>query len=376
MKTAKTINFKALGAGKAVSDDQIAKINKFALVELKPEQVYTRSYLMAHNGIDRDKERFSEDILKDFSITLPGKGFFVEGHPSSWSGKGQPGEGRFYDAHIKEMTPEEFKNITNEEIKLPEGVKMAKVLWGDAYLLKLDSNTDTLAKIDAGIYSYVSIGFKAPLVDVTDKNGNVIYGEYRSKGEAMEGSLVWLGAQPGASAMKQCESCKHHKLVPDLDRGSEILLEGKNMLKKLGEIIGKTLTEESAASEVQKAITDRDAKIRELEPHAAEGKAYRKHLIDDILKYGTLIEEIPTDGDAQKKESEFYATWPIDRIKVLKDKYETRARQKFPDKFTFQTKDESNRQEHAEGGKKKQETTGKKDYTSPEHNELFATIGK
>lgn len=374
MKIEKTFSFKALGAGKAVSDDQIAKINKFALVQLKPEQVYVRRYLVAHNGIDRDNERFSEDLLKDFTATLPGKGFFVEGHPSSWSGKGQPGEGRFYDASTEEMTPEEFKNITHEEITLPEGITKAKVLWGDAYLLKLDSNADTLAKIDAGIYSFVSIGFKAPLVDVTDKNGNVIYGEYKSKGQAMEGSLVWLGAQQGASAMKNAGKGGGTPPLQD-----NLILEGRKMkefLKRLSEKIGKAFSEEQAVDEIASLITEKDAKIREMEPHAADGKAYRKHLVDDLLKYGALIEEVPTDAESQKKEMEFVSGWPIDRIKSLRDKYKARARSKFPDKFTFKGKDEADRQAKDGDGKKHQQATGRKDYTTPQHNELFETVGK
>lgn len=373
MKTAKTFNFKALGAGKVVSDDQIAKINKFALVQLKPEQVYVRRYLMAHNGIDRDKERFAEDLLNDFAATLPGKGFFVEGHPSSWSGKGQPGEGRFYAAATEEMTPEEFKNITHEEITLPEGINKAKVLWGDAYLLKLDSNADTLAKIDAGIYSFVSIGFKASLVDVTDKNGNVIYGEYKSKGQAMEGSLVWLGAQQGASAMKA-----HNSAAESAERDN-LILEGKKMkefLKRLSEKIGKAFSEEQAVEEIASLVAQKDAKIRELEPHAADGMAYRKHLVGDLLKYGALIDEMPADAVAQQKEADFISAWPIDRIKSLHDKYESRARAKFPDKFTFKGKDETDRQEKDGNGKKNQLVTGKKDYTTPQHNELFETVGK
>lgn len=373
MKIEKTFSFKALGAGKTVSDDQIAKINKFALVQLKPEQVYVRRYLMAHNGIDRDRERFAEDLLNDFSETLPGKGFFVEGHPSSWSGKGQPGEGRFYAAATEAMTPEEFKNITHEEIALPEGIGKAKVLWGDAYLLKLDSNADILAKIDAGIYSFISIGFKAPLVDVTDKNGNVIYGEYRSMGQAMEGSLVWLGAQPGAVAIKA-----HNSAAGDAERDN-LILEGKKMkefLERLSEKIGQAFSEKQAVDEIAALVAQKDAKIRELEPHAADGKAYRKHLVDDLLKYGALIDEAPTDAAAQQKESDFIIAWPIDRIKSLRDKYESRARAKFPDKFTFKGKDETDRQAKDGEGKKHQQATVKKDYTTPQHNELFETVGK
>lgn len=381
MKIEKTLGFKALGHGKALSEGQMAKINKFALVTLKEDQVYVRKYLMAHNGIDRDNERFHEDMLEDFAKTLPGKGFFVEGHPSSWSGKGGPGEGRYYDAYTEEMSAEQFTVLTGEEIKLPDGIKKAKVLWGEAYLLKLESNSDTLAKIDGGIYSYVSIGFKAPIFDVTDERGNRNYAEYRPKGEAMEGSLVWLGAQPGASVMKNVNTNAnvetHDRASLPMDHGT--ILEGREMkefLKKLSEKIGKAFSEERAVDEIASLITEKDTRIKELEPHAVDGKAYRKHLIDDVLKYGALIDEVHSDAEAQKKEAEFLNGWPIDRVKATRDKYETRARVKFPDTFTFRGKDETDRQGMDKEGKRQQVITGKKDYTSPQHNELFETVGK
>jgi len=379
MEITKTLGFKALGHGKTLSEGQLVKINKFALVPLKEEQVYARKYLMAHNGIDRDNERFHEDILSDFAKTLPGKGFFVEGHPSSWSGRGGPGEGRFYDASVEEMSPGQFKELTGEEMRLPDGITKARVLWGEAYLLKLDSNSDMLAKIDGGIYSYVSIGFKAPIFDVTDERGNRKFGEYRPMGEAMEGSLVWLGAQPGASVMKSGKA----PLNPPVNVGKELegknILEGRKMkefLKKLSEKLGKAFSEERAVDEIASLITEKDTRIKELEPHAVDGKAYRKHLIDDVLKYGALIDEVHSDAEAQKKEAEFLNGWPIDRIKSTRDKYETRARVKFPDKFTFKAKDETDRQGMDKEGKRQQVITGKKDYTSPQHNELFETVGK
>lgn len=369
----KTIKFISLGAGKSIPDKQMEKINKFALVPLKEEQVYVRRYLMAHNGIDRDNERFAEDLLNDFSRTLPGKGFFVEGHPSSWSGKGGPGEGLYFDAYNEEMSPEQFKELTGEDIKLPEGITKAKVLFAESYMPKLESNSDTRINIDAGIYRHKSIGFKAPIFDVTDEHGNRKYGEYRSKGEAMEGSLVWLGAQQGASAMKAYNSAEENA------ERDNLILEEKKMkefLKRLSEKIGKALSEEQAVEEIASLVAQKDTTICALEPHAADGKAYRKHLVDDLLKYGALIDEVPADAVAQQKEADFISAWPIDRIKSLRDKYESRARAKFPDKFTFKGKDETDRQVKDGDGKKNQQLIGRKDYTTPQHNELFETVGK
>ncbi|MFA5352922.1 MAG: hypothetical protein WC291_01720 [Thermodesulfovibrionales bacterium] len=372
MKLAKTTQIKALGAGKAVTDEQLGQINQLALVPLTAEQVHVRRYLMAHNGIDRDRERFSEPLLDDFARTLPGKGFFVEGHPSSWGGKGGPGEGRYFSASTADMTPEEFTALTRETIALPEGVTSAKVLWGDAYLLKLDSNTDTLAKIDGGIYSFTSIGFSAPFSYVTDERGNELYGEYKSRGEALEGSLVWLGAQPGAGATK---SKKTEVRTQNPDEGG--IQKMKEFLKTLGTRLKKTFTEDNAVEEILGVIAEKDARIADLTPKAADGETYRKNLVEDVVRFGALIGEIPTEEATQKVEADFIATWPIERVKDLRDRHEAKARTKFPDKFTFQGKDQAARDgKNKEAEEKAATTTGRKDYTDPKQNELLGLVGK
>lgn len=385
-KVAKTFKFKALGAGKDVSASQLAKINKLALVELKAEEVYVRRYLMAHNAIDRDTERFSEELLDDFAKTLTGKGFFVKGHPSSWSGDGGPGEGRYFDSSTQEMTPKEFKALTEEKANLPKGIKSVKVLWGDAYLLRLDSNADTLKKIDAGIYPFTSIGFGAKYKSVRDKNDTFLYGEYEAGGEALEGSIVWLGAQPGAGAMKGTKTTEEidEKSEQRKDGGKMELKDFFNALKKiLG--ISKTITEETVIEEIETFKTAKETRISELEaenkglkPKAADGEAYRKSLVDDAIRFGALLKEYSDKEEEQKKEADFLATWPIERLKNHRDKYEARARKEFPTDPAFKSKDETDRQKNAAGGKAKTDTskTGKKDYSSPDNNELFDTLAK
>lgn len=384
-KVAKTLGFKALGDGKDVSAGQLAKINKLANVPLKAEQVYVRRYLMAHNGIDRDNERFSEDLLEEFSKTLTGKGFFVKGHPSSWNGDGGPGEGRYFDSSTQEMTPAEFKKQTGEKINLPKGVKTVKVLWGDSYLLKLDSNTDMLAKIDAGIYPFTSIGFNAPYKYVKDKNDQFLYGEYRAGGEALEGSLVWLGAQPGAGAMKSKTKTESDKKQKERKDGGE--MELNDFFNSLNKVLGinKTITEKTVLEEIETFKTAKEDKIKELEEEngglkqkAADGDSYRKSLVDDAIRFGAMIKEYSDKEDEQKKEAEFLATWPIERLKSHRDKYEKRAREQFPTDSTFKSKDETDRQTSAAAGKVKTDTgkKGKKDLTIPANNELFNTLAK
>ena len=104
---------KSAGPGAGVTDEMLAKINRFALSPLKAEDVYARKMRLAHNAIDRDKERFSEGVLKKFADTLPGKSLLM-GHQ-----QGPPGKGLFFDAYLEEVSLEEAKSLTHEELILP-----------------------------------------------------------------------------------------------------------------------------------------------------------------------------------------------------------------------------------------------------------------
>ena len=90
--------------------------------------------------------------------------------------------------------------------------------------------------------------------------------------------------------------------------------------------------------------------VKELKARAEDGAGYRKSLIDDTLRYGTLIGEVDTDGAKQKTEAEFLATWPIDRLKGLRDKHEVTARKQFPDKFTVKSKDQEDKDLNSQEG--------------------------
>jgi hypothetical protein len=376
----KHFNLKAFGKGKQVSNDQLAKINTYALEPLSTDQVYVRRFLVAHNGIDRDRERFDEQLLEQFAATLPGKGMFFDGHPGGWNGSGAPGTGRWFDAGTETMNPQEFKQLTGEEIALPEGITQVKVLWGEAYMLKdLAHMEDCTRLIDAGIVTFVSIGFNAPFKMVSDDNGNCLYGEYYPNGEALEASLVWLGAQPGASAKSAKGSQPDHPNEEDHSM--------KEFLQNLGKQLGlkKALTEENALEGIVAVVEEKDATISQkdqeiegLKASAADGKAYRKTLVDDAIRFGVLIDEVPTDEDGQKSEQDFLASLPIERLKLTRDKFEKRARAKCPTNPVFTGKDESDRQQSNKdaGQQGKKTKSGRKDYSDPANNELFATIGK
>jgi len=358
----------AAGAGAEVSPEMLEKINRFALTPLTAEAVYVRKLLLAHNCIDRDNERFPDEMLDQFAATIVGKSLLV-GH-----NRKETGTGLFFDASTEAMTPEQFTTLTSEKCRLPEGMTGVKVLWTWFYTLKTASSEEWLKWIDGGITRHCSIGFAAAGLNPIRKDpaGPALYWEYTTPGEALEGSLVWLGAQHGATAQKAAKA--NHQ-----DKGDR---EMKKLLALLGGILGKSFaddtTEEQAVEAVKGAIAAKETEVRaELKTAVEDGKAFRKALVDDAVKFGALIDEVPTDADAQKKEADFLTGLPIDRLKMIRDKYETRAREKFPTHAVFAGKDQGDREKRGEQGKEKTKTaTGKKDFTDPAHNELFGTVGR
>ncbi len=153
---------------------------------LSAEDVYVLTAEVANDAIDRDGDRFSPDVLADFARTLPGKGL-LEAH--NW---GPVGVGRWFRAWLEEDAT---------------GTR----LMGSAYLLR-EGNEELVAKIDGGIAHFVSVGFFSPSrVPMRDDSG-AQYQEYRNLpdmgSEAIEASLVFLGAQHGAEIKEPLHAVK------------------------------------------------------------------------------------------------------------------------------------------------------------------------
>lgn len=364
----KVFGIKGSAAGAEISADMLDKINGYALTPLTAEQVYVRKFLMAHSCIDRDNECFPSDILDQFAVTMPGKSLLV-GH-----NRRELPCGKFFAASTEEMTPEQFKSLTGEDPRLPDGADSCKVLWAWCYLVKTAGNEELQQQIDGGVCAHCSIGFAAAdIVAVRDNpTGPAKYWQYVSPGEALEGSLVWLGAQPGATAQKALTDQDKHIKEEQSMKTIVTLLVGMGAKALVAES-----TEEQVAESIKLLFADQTAEIKRLEPLAAEGSAYRKMLVDAAIKFGSLLEEVPSDAEGQKKEADFLATLPLERLKSQADKYEKAAREKFPTHTLFVGKSQEDRNQRQEEGKGKSlENTGKKDFTNPTDNELFKTVGR
>jgi len=362
----KELRIKAV-SGAECTPEMLDKINDFALTPLKAEDVYVRKFLMSHNCIDRDNERFPEQMLDQFAATMPGKAC-IPSHDRKFLPLAT-----WFDSSTETMTPDQFKALTGETPTLPAGIDMVKVQWAWMYTVAKDWNQQMRDSIDAGIIRFCSIGFAAADLNSIKESptGPTLYWEYCCPGEALEGSLVWLGAQPGASAQKTLK-----------DQGTDKKEENmKHVISALNGMGLKSLshdaTEEQVVAGITSLLDERDATIKALEPRAADGDAYRADLVADTVKFAALIGEVEDNEKAKKDEEDFLKTLPIVRLKSQRDKYEAKAREKHPTSALFIGKDQSDREKREkEASERSQETKGRKDFTRPEHNELFGTVGR
>lgn len=279
----KSLSLRVKSAG-APSDAQLSAISGYTLAEVPAEKLYVRTFIVAHNAIDRDKECFDEALLADFARTLPGKGLFIK-HPSGWDGDSGPGKGRWFAASLERMSLDEARKLLREpSLQWPPGIETAVLMQADVYMVRTASNADLQDEIDAGIVGDVSIGFNAKDYErVVDTNG-VELNAWRltGPGEALEASLVWLGAQPGARAIKGA------KQSPEID--DVTLQEQYDALKAEYEKTKSALAAAQPSHDVvlaARTALGADAALIDTPALLAStikaGKSHREALVDQII---------------------------------------------------------------------------------------------
>ncbi len=321
---------KAVTSAVAVTDELLAKINRYTLEPLTAEDVFIGKQLLAHNGIDRDRERFTSQIIDNFVDTLPGKStlYFHDSHYLPL--------GLYFDAKAEEISADRFKELTGEPIKLPDGVDQAYTLWAWYYVVKTPDVEFVLKNIKGGTFRHWSIRFNAAsIVSIKeDPNGPIKYWEYVGPAEALEGSLVWLGAQPGATSQKAAGN--------DPDHQSKEEMNMKNLLLKLGVILGKSFaddtTEEQAAKAVEEAMKAKDDKISELSDQvealkstAELGKKFVDSTAAEYTRMKVLLGECEETEESKKMMNDFGKSMGIDFLQMEVKSLEKRVAEKFPD---------------------------------------------
>lgn len=323
---------KAASSGVVLSPSDLEAVNGFALSPLSAESIYSRKVLLAHNAVDRDRERFQETLLDDFASTIPGKSFLWAHNRRDYTPYGL-----WFKAETEEITREKFIELTGEVPRLPEGVHMVKVLWAWFYVVK-NGNDTLIENVEAGILRHFSIGFDAKdLVPVRGKFDEVLFWEYLGPGEALEGSLVWLGAQNGATAQK---AYKDKLLNENSEQTGTKENTMKDFLKKLGTALGKTFSDSSdtAVTEIQTMITEKGAEIDrltkrngELSADAELGKKYKGRLTDEFTRLKGVLGEREDTPEASNSMKQYATGMPVEFLETEIKHLEKRVAEKHPD---------------------------------------------
>jgi hypothetical protein len=231
---------------------------------------------LANDQTDRTFERFSRQVLRQFSESAVGKSLLI-GHDH----RGAP-EGLFF----------------RSELGRRDGVSCLRPTF---YLVKTQDNEHLRKQIDGGVYRYVSIGFYCDRL-VCDLCGKDIYasdcphlpgreyqdaftgGErrlctatYDGKAEMVEGSIVYLGSQRQAEIVKALQ-------LRDWDRAAALKSGADDSATPLVNATAALSQAGEQLREWQEAVGERDARIAILESRAAEGEELRGDLLNDIRR--------------------------------------------------------------------------------------------
>lgn len=203
-RTSATANSKSTGTAQAgqrrliTSPDasQLAIINQFANREHTADEMIVGQMRLANNCIDRDNERFSEEVLQHFAETIVRKTLLLD-HDSNVN---RSAIGKFFAVDLEKIPVQQAMVETSETLQLAPGMNQVWFLSPWFYIPKKGISEKDLARLESGVFDFVSIGFSAErLVPITDGQGATLFHEYQGKGYAREGSIVYLGAQFGAS---------------------------------------------------------------------------------------------------------------------------------------------------------------------------------
>jgi hypothetical protein len=372
------------------TDDQLKLINRFTRTPFTADDMYVGQLRLANNCIDRDNERFSEEVLQRYAATAIRKTMLFDHGRNVQAGA----VGKFFDVMIEKMPLQQANAETGENFQLPANVTEVWFLTVSFYIPVKGVDEQTLVKIDAGVYDFASIGFRCEsMVPVMDKDGKILFWEYRGTGprtEMTEGSLVYLGAQHGMSVkgldslngLNGSSGLNGSEETPQGDittrpewkgkshEGGKIMEITKLLAMLMRLFPGKTFTTEDAVeSEVRAAIeasnrksvedaavplnikiaeleplkgkvaelepfkakvADLETKVAQLTPQAADGKTFRDSMVDAYVKAKANLKEITDKPEDQAKIKTMAQGFDIEFLKTEVEHLQKRVAAAFP----------------------------------------------
>ena len=137
---------KAVGVeNQEVTEEELKKINKFTLMPLKAEEVFTFKLVMGDNELyDRNYEPFNLNALKDLKKLYIGK-TMIKDHRRTADNQ----IARVYDTEL-----------VQDSSKLVKTGEIYTKLIAKCYMVKTEKNTDLISEIKAGIKKEVSTSCK------------------------------------------------------------------------------------------------------------------------------------------------------------------------------------------------------------------------
>ena len=132
--------FKSVSTIAADAEADIELINKYAVKELAPQEVFCFSLILCDNEVDRDFERFTNESLDKLAPMFLGKSVLFD---HRWSTEKQVA--RLYRT---------FVEGTKEKTAMKEP---KRVLRGSAYMLS-EGNEELIKAIEGGIKKELSVG--------------------------------------------------------------------------------------------------------------------------------------------------------------------------------------------------------------------------
>lgn len=135
------LKFTSISNGKADAAADIALINKYAVKELTPDDVFVYSLVLCDNDVDRDNERFTDKTLNQLAPLFLGKTGISDHY---WSATKQ--HSRIYKTEVEKT---EKLNALGEPLI---------VLRADAYMIRTEDTKQMIDAIEGGILREVSVG--------------------------------------------------------------------------------------------------------------------------------------------------------------------------------------------------------------------------